>query len=83
MFTYRPALRTLLMAPYLGVALIGLAVMGVLTRELGALSAAVKRVSEGDLSTPLTSSRNDELGALTRSFGDLQRRLLTDTLTGL
>ena len=45
MFTYRPALRTLLMAPYLGVALIGLAVMGVLTRELGALSATVKRVS--------------------------------------
>lgn len=66
-----------------GVALIGLAVMGVLTRELGALAAAVKRVSEGDMATPLTSDRNDELGALARSFGDMQRRLLTDTLTGL
>ncbi len=67
----------------LGVALIGLAVMGVLTRELGVLAAAVKRVSEGDMATPLTSDRNDELGALARSFGDMQRRLLTDTLTGL
>lgn len=41
----------------LGVALIGLAVMGVLTRELGALAAAVKRISDGDLSVPLTSNR--------------------------
>lgn len=67
----------------LGVALIGLAVMGILTRELGALAAAVKRVSEGDMTTPLSSNRNDELGALARSFGEMQRRLLTDSLTGL
>ncbi len=67
----------------LGVALIGLGVMAVLTRELGALSAAVKRVSNGDLATPLTSARKDELGDLTRSFGVMQRRLLTDALTGL
>ncbi len=55
-----------------GVALIGLAVMGVLTREMNALAAAVKRISDGDLSTPLSSSRNDarsnDLGA--RFAGD-------------
>lgn len=66
-----------------GVALIGLAVLGTVTGELRYLAAAVRRVSEGDLSNPLHSERKDELGDLARSFGDMQRRLLTDTLTGL
>jgi diguanylate cyclase (GGDEF)-like protein len=67
----------------IGVAVIGLAVLGTVTRELRGLAGAVRRVAEGDLSNPLTSERKDELGDLARSFGDMQRRLLTDTLTGL
>jgi diguanylate cyclase (GGDEF)-like protein len=53
------------------------------TRELRVLTRAAKGVADGSASPPVTSDRNDELGALTRSFGDMQRRLLTDPLTGL
>ncbi len=67
----------------LGVVLIGLAVLANVTGELRTLSSAVKRVTDGDLSNPLDSKRQDELGALTRGFGEMQRRLLTDALTGL
>ena len=67
----------------LGVALIGLAVLSTVTGELRKLAAAVGRVADGDLGNPPHSERKDELGALARSFGDMQRRLLTDTLTGL
>ena len=66
-----------------GVVLIGLAVLAAVTRELRVLSSAVQRVADGELGEPLTSDRRDEFGVLARSFGDMQRRLLTDPLTGL
>jgi diguanylate cyclase (GGDEF)-like protein len=66
-----------------GVVLIGLLVLGTVTRELRTLAAAVQRITNGDLSKPLHSEHRDELGALTRSFGQMQARLLTDSLTGL
>ncbi len=108
MLSYRPALKTLLIAPYL-VVILGTAVIidalfyragsnavdnlsgQLLTETVNRIAQAVERshgdfeglVANGDLTTPLTSTRNDELGSLTRKFGDMQRRLLTDTLTGL
>jgi diguanylate cyclase (GGDEF)-like protein len=65
------------------VLLMGWLTLMTVTRELRVLTRAAKGVADGSVSPPVTSDRNDELGALTRSFGDMQRRLLTDPLTGL
>jgi len=62
---------------------LGLAVLGIVTRELRELAEAARRVGEGVLDEPPDVHRNDELGELARSFADMQRRLLTDQLTGL
>ena len=65
------------------VMLTGMLVLATVTRELRELAAAARRVGQGS-TTPLTgSTRKDELGDLARSFADMQRRLLTDPLTGL
>ena len=65
------------------VVLIGLGVLGVVTRELGLLAKAAKRVGEGNLYELPNVDRKDELGELARSFAEMQKRLLTDQLTGL
>ena len=70
-------------AAALAVVLIGLAVLATVTRQLRTLAETARQVGEGRLGAPLTSTRRDELGELTRSFGEMQRRLLTDPLTGL
>jgi diguanylate cyclase (GGDEF)-like protein len=62
---------------------LGWAVLGVVTRELRELADAARRVGDGILDEPPEVSRQDELGDLARSFADMQRRLLTDQLTGL
>ncbi len=62
---------------------LGLWVLAAVTRELRKLTAAATRVAEGDFAQPITSERKDDLGLLARSFGNMQRRLLTDHLTGL
>ncbi len=67
----------------LAVLAVGLWVLAIVTRELRKLTRAVTRVAEGDFAQPITSERTDDLGRLARSFGDMQRRLLTDHLTGL
>lgn len=65
------------------VALLGLWVLRTIANELSALAGAARRIGDGDLSTPPSTRRLDELGDLARSFADMQRRLLTDQLTGL
>jgi len=65
------------------VVVIGLGVLGIVTAELRALADAAQRVGDGKLDEPPRVDRDDELGQLARSFGDMQRRLLTDQLTGL
>ena len=67
----------------IGVALLGLWVLATIANVLQALAAAARRIGDGDLSTPPSTDRNDELGELARTFADMQARLLTDQLTGL
>lgn len=62
---------------------LGWLVLGVVTRELRELADAARRVGDGVLDEPPEVRRTDELGDLARSFADMQRRLLTDQLTGL
>lgn len=62
---------------------LGWVVLGVVTHELRDLADAARRVGDGVLDEPPEVHRTDELGDLARSFADMQRRLLTDQLTGL
>lgn len=61
----------------------GFAVLGVVTRELRKLAEVTRDVGNGVLNTPLMINRKDELGDLAKSFSTMQKRLLTDRLTGL
>ena len=65
------------------VMLTGTLVLTTVTRELRRLAAAARRVGQGSTAALPESQRTDELGDLARSFSDMQRRLLTDPLTGL
>jgi len=65
------------------VLLTGLLVLATVTRELRRLAAAARQVGQGSVAQLAGSQRLDELGDLARSFADMQRRLLTDPLTGL
>lgn len=67
----------------IAVALLGLWVLRTIANELRVLAAAARRIGSGDLSTPPSTERRDELGDLARTFADMQSRLLTDQLTGL
>ena len=65
------------------VLLLGWAALGLVSRELRRLAEAAQRIGDGVLDEPPEVHRRDELGDLARSFAALQRRLLTDPLTGL
>jgi len=65
------------------VMLTGMLVLATVTRELRRLAAAARRVGDGSTVPFVESDRKDELGDLARSFAEMQRRLLTDSLTGL
>jgi len=62
---------------------LGWTVLGVVTGELRRLAEAARRLGDGLLDEPPEVHRSDELGDLARSFAEMQRRLLTDQLTGL
>ena len=68
--------------------------LGILTRPLKTLTEASGRLADGDYDTALDYRGRDEVGALTEAFlrmrdrlkdyiADLNRRVLTDDLTGL
>ena len=69
-------------------------VMGSITRPLKTLTAASRRLADGDYDVELSYRGRDEVGVLTQTFtrmrdhlrwyiSDLNRRLYTDDLTGL
>jgi diguanylate cyclase (GGDEF)-like protein len=70
-------------AAAIAVVITGLAVLGVVTRELGRFADAARRLGEGEPSVQMRVDRRDELGDLARSFTEMQTRLMTDPLTGL
>ena len=77
--------RTAIMS-LIACALIVLLGFYVLTRIAGNLrqfSQAARRMGEGDLSATVPVDRKDEIGELAKAFDDLQKRLLTDRLTGI
>ncbi len=77
--------RTIILA-FLAVLLtvmVGLGILGWVTRDLRRLSEAARKVGEGELDAPVGVHRRDEIGALARSFENMQHRLRTDELTGL
>ncbi len=65
------------------IALIGFIVLSLITRDLRRLARVTRSVGDGimDLSTP--SCRKDEIGELARAIDTMQKRLLTDRLTGI
>ncbi len=77
--------RTVLLAAVAAVVvmLTGMLVLSTVTRELRQLASAARRVGQGSTAPFDESRRKDELGDLSRSFAEMQRRLLTDPLTGL
>jgi len=77
--------RTVLLAVVAAVIvmLTGTLVLSTVTRELRNLAAAARRVGQGSIAPFDESQRKDELGDLARSLAEMQRRLLTDRLTGL
>jgi diguanylate cyclase (GGDEF)-like protein len=65
------------------VLVIGAAVLGVVARDLRGLAHSARRFGEGRTELPRAIGRRDEIGDLARSFVGMQRRLMTDRLTGL
>ncbi len=62
---------------------IGLLVLSAITRELRRLSVAARDMGDGKLDAKIPADREDEIGDLAKSFAHMQRRLLTDRLTGI
>jgi diguanylate cyclase (GGDEF)-like protein len=71
-----------LVASLLAVA-IGTVFYARLARDLRALTAAAKRIGDGELDAPVTVTRSDEIGDLARGFESMKSRLRSDALTGL
>ncbi len=62
--------------------LLGLGILGWITRDLRRLAQAAREVGAGRLDAPLAVRRADEIGDLANSFRQMQRQLSTDQLTG-
>jgi diguanylate cyclase (GGDEF)-like protein len=63
--------------------LLGVRILGWVTRDLKQLSEHAQKIGQGQLDTPLKIDREDEIGRLAISFAMMQKRLLSDKLTGL
>jgi diguanylate cyclase (GGDEF)-like protein len=61
----------------------GYLVLATVTRDLRKLTQLTRDVGDGTLESPVNMARNDELGDLAKSFAQMQKRLMTDRLTGL
>jgi diguanylate cyclase (GGDEF)-like protein len=63
--------------------LLGLRVLGWVTKDLRHLAEHAQKIGQGQLDSPIHIAREDEIGRLASSFTMMQTRLLTDKLTGL
>jgi diguanylate cyclase (GGDEF)-like protein len=70
-------------AAVLAAIVLGLGIVGLVTRDLERLARAARRVGEGELEAPVSVMRTDEMGQLARSFADMRHQLMTDRLTGV
>ncbi len=61
----------------------GFGILGAVTKDIRQLIQLTRDVGNGVLKTDVNLLRNDELGELAKSFTNMQRRLLTDRLTGI
>lgn len=77
--------RTVLMAilACLAIGLIGFLVLGVISKELRKLNAAVRAMGDGNHTNDILTERSDEIGELAKTFAEMQKKLLTDRLTGI
>ncbi len=62
---------------------VGTRILHWVTSDLKQLSVAVNKVGRSFVEEPINIRRNDEIGALAKSFQAMQYRLQTDHLTGL
>jgi diguanylate cyclase (GGDEF)-like protein len=53
------------------------------TRDLGKITQAADAMRQGHFDSPVEVSREDEIGALARSFLAMKQRIATDRVTGL
>ncbi len=65
------------------IALIGFVVLSLITRDLRRLARITTSVGDGIMDLSMPSYRKDEIGELARSIATMQKRLLTDRLTGI
>jgi len=77
--------RTVMMAllACLAIGLIGFVVLGVISKELRKLNTAVRAMGDGNHTDDILTNRNDEIGELAKTFAQMQKKLLTDRLTGI
>ena len=67
----------------LGLALaLGLRIFGGVANDMRTLTHAVRRVGQGEIDTPISVQRNDEIGELAHNFHTMRHNLFTDQLTG-
>ena len=62
---------------------LGLRVFGGVANDMRTLTHAVRRVGQGEIDTPISLERNDEIGELAHNFHHMRHRLFTDPLTGV
>ncbi len=65
------------------IAVIGFIVLNLITRDLRRLARVTKSVGDGVMDLSMPSYRKDEIGELARAIATMQKRLLTDRLTGI
>jgi diguanylate cyclase (GGDEF)-like protein len=58
-------------------------VLNVIAKDLGYLALAARKMGEGIFDAKIPIERNDEIGALAKSFAAMQAQLFTDRLTGI
>ena len=63
--------------------IMGMRVFGRVADDVHQLSHAVQQIGQGIVTTPIETSRQDEIGTLARSFHHMRQELFTDRLTGV